>query len=132
MSVPPNNSPRVGCELVRTSSAAYLAKYYSKGKSLDGGGEVRGTTASLSTWYSVSRFLRRCIREVCTGLPASVADAIYRAAYEAGSLADFEYIKPVIVEIDGVKRFMGAIFQLNKGKTRQLQDLVWWCVRDRI
>jgi len=125
MSVPPDHSPRVGCELVRSSAAAYLAKYYSKGISNDGSGTPGGAVASLSTWYSVDRSLRRSIQSVYTGLPASVTDAIYRASYEGRNLDGFDYIKPVMIEINGVTRHMGAIFQFDKSKTKEFQGIVW-------
>jgi len=128
MSLPPAHSPRVGCELVRSSAAAYLAKYYSKGVSVDGSGGEGHAVASLSTWYSVSRNVRRSIGAVYTGLPSSVSDAIYRASYGNGHLEGFEYIKPVFVEIAGEMRHMGAIFQFGKEKTREFQDMVWWQV----
>lgn len=132
MSVPPSHSPRVGCELVRVSSAAYLAKYYSKGIPGDGSRGSGLAVASLSSWYSVSRGLRRSISQVYTGLPASVTDAIYRASYEARNLDGFEYIKPIFIEMNGETRHMGAIFQFSREKTRELQDLQWEYVCNHI
>jgi len=128
MSSPPRHRPRVGCELVRTSAAAYLAKYYSKGVVADGSRGDSGAIASLSSWYSVSRGVRKCIQSVHTGLPTSVADAIYRASYGKCQLDGFVYIKPIMVEINGITRHMGAIFQLSEEKVKELQDIVWWQV----
>jgi len=125
MSSAPDNSPRVGCELVRASASAYLAKYYSKGQSADGGASRSGATASLSSWYTVSRGVRNCVSAVRVGLTPSIANAVYRASNGDGEMADFSYIKPIFIEIGGILRHVGAIFQFNAEKTREIQDLNW-------
>jgi len=58
-------SPRVGVEVCRKSSSAYLAKYYCKGVPQTSGALERTKPVVLSSWYSVSRNLLRAIK-ICT------------------------------------------------------------------
>lgn len=64
-------------ETIRTSSAAYLAKYASKGTEfIREVAERNGTDVLPSQWWSVSSALRRCIKASILSSTGLVADAL--------------------------------------------------------
>lgn len=106
--------PRVGVEVCRKSSIAYIAKYYSKGVSKDAG--TVGTTrpVELSSWYVVSRGALRASRKAQYNVDNTIADAVYRHYEGAGDNSCITFSRTVKVLRDGCERLVGYVFKVSK------------------
>ena len=105
--------PRVDAQLVKKSGAAYLAKYFSKGKLADASTIPDGARAELSSWYSVSRNLLTAIRQSRVELPGHIADDLFRCSRAETIPSYARYVRPIYVEFDGNEFHVGCVFQLD-------------------
>jgi hypothetical protein len=124
--------PRVGTEVCRKSSIAYIAKYYSKGVSQDAGTMGRTRPVELSSWYVVCRGALRASRKAQYNVDSAVADAVCSHHAESGSHSYITFSRGIKVLRDGCERLVGYVFTVAKEWLEPWLEHVMFEVADMI
>lgn len=119
--------PRVDTVPVKQSAEKYLGKYLSKGGGLiEEFIKAEGEESCPTAWWFMTAAMKRQITsETVTGQDLGVLlDSLIEGAFDSCSLAAFEWVRAVDVEIDGKKKTMGWCGRLTAEVADDLRRLV--------
>jgi len=121
-------SPRVETEQVKKSCEGYLGKYLSKGSGIDLEAFIEdlGVESVPGQWWFCSALMRQRIRENTSEgyVAGELLETVISYVVETGSEDIFKFLRPVMVQLDGIETCVGWYGKLNEVASRDLHDLL--------